>query len=83
MRRPWIWRPEPLIINLSVFTPALNFTFPRGAARGGDLPCCVAGGGKYGLPAFSSVLPSAGAGRRQRGQACVPTRSQRQNKWKR
>lgn len=82
MKRPQIWRPELLIINLSI-QPTLIFTFPRGAARGGDLACCVAGRGKYGLPAFSSVLPSAGAARRQSRQACVPTRSERENKWKR
>lgn len=48
------------------------FTFPRGAAWGGDLARCVAGRGKYGLPAFPSVLSSPGAAGRQRGQACVP-----------
>lgn len=53
-----------------------KITFPRDATRSCDLPCCAAASwscAKYGLPALSTVFPSAGVSRRQRGQTCVPT----------
>lgn len=58
----------------------LRITFPRGAILSIDLPCSAGARwsrAKYGLPALSPVLPSAGAGWRQCGQACVPTHTMR------
>lgn len=68
-------------VATSFHTPTI--TFPRGAARSGDLPCCAAASwsrAKYGLPALSTVFPSAGASRRQCGQTCFPQTHQRQRR---
>lgn len=68
-------------VATSFHTPTI--TFPRGATWSGDLPCCAAASwsrAKYGLPALSTVFPSAGARRRQRGQTCFPQTPQRQRK---